>query len=58
MNYIHYEIFNIPADIRSYVWGKRWPQIVYEWPLEAGSKSESISTESHVKMAKFTAEIN
>lgn len=28
-----------------------------QWPLEGGSKSESITIESHVKMANFTTEI-
>ena len=30
----------------------------FEWPLEAGSKSESIPIHLHVKMSIFTAEIN
>ena len=30
----------------------------FEWPLEAGSKSESIPIDIHVKMPNFTAEIN
>ena len=29
-----------------------------KWPLEADSKGESTSTDSHVKLANFTAEIN
>ena len=29
-----------------------------KWPLEAGSKSESIPIDPHVKMPNFTAEIN
>ena len=34
------------------------PKKFSEWPLEAGSKSESIPIHSHVKMPNFTAEIN
>ena len=30
----------------------------FKWPLEAGSKRESISIQPHVKMHKFTTEIN
>ena len=30
----------------------------FEFPLEAGSKSESIPIDPHVKMPNFTAEIN
>lgn len=30
----------------------------FKSPLEAGSKSESISIEPHVKIGNFTAEIN
>ena len=30
----------------------------FEWPPEAGSKSESISIHPHVKIPNFTAEIN
>ena len=30
----------------------------FEWPLEAGSKGESIPIDPHVKMPNFIAEIN